>query len=487
DALGSAIRIDSRGNEVLRILPRTHDAINEEWISDKTRHAVDGLRTRRLDRPLLRVDNRLEPIEWSQAFALLGGKIKAAKPEHIAALTGPLCDAEAIFALKQMMTKLGVVNTDCRPAGSILGTAANNGKVNLGATRFNSSIAGIDSADLILIIGSNPRWEAAVLNARIRKRYLTGKVKIALVGAAVDLTYPYLHLGDDASVLKDLTNGKTKGEVETFRSQLLAAESPMVIVGDGVFAREDAAALTVALDQFIDHFGIVRDGWNGYNCLQRSTGIATGLEVGFIPGLGGKSTAEIFKAANGGEMELLYLLGVDEFDLAADCKTFIVYQGHHGDAGAHRADLILPAAAYSEKSATYFNLEGRPQLAALATFPPGEAREDWKIIRALAEPCGVMLDYIDLGQLRAVMAREIPSLKNIGQITKVSWTGLGGAAGTAGTAGSALSKTPLGLAISDFYLTDPISRASKTMQNCSKLLVHGEGQPDPLEAEAVYG
>ena len=321
-----------------------------------------------------------------------------------------------------------------------------------------------------------------MLNARIRKRYLTGKTKIAVIGAAVDLTYPYVHLGDSPALLTELSGGKAKGEVENFRTLLLAAERPMVIVGEAVFAREDAAAITAALDVFVDHFGIVREGWNGFNLLQNSTGLATGLEVGFVPAKGGKATGEIFKAANSGEIDLLYLLGVDEFDLRGDCKTFVVYQGHHGDAGAHRADLILPAAAYTEKSAIYFNTEGRPQQAGLATFPPGEAKEDWKIIRALSEYCGVKLDYIDLGQLRAVMAREIPALKNMGQVTAAKWQKLGKT-----DDGSGLSKTPLAQSITDYYLTDPISRASKTMNNCSRLLVHGESLSDPLEAEAVYG
>ena len=304
DGVGSAIRIDSRGNEVLRILPRTHDGINEEWISDKTRHAVDGLRVRRLDRPLHRIDGKLTEVSWDRAFTILRDRIFATRPARIAALSGPLCDGEAIYALKHLATKLGVKNTDCRPVGSVLGTTGGGSKVNSAAARFNSTIAGIDAADAILLLGTNPRWEAAVLNARIRRRYLTGKVKIGLIGTAVDLTYPFVHLGESPSVISDLSSGKSASSVDGafdhWRSTMLNAERPMVIVGDAVFARPDAAAIAAALDGFIEHFGIVREGWNGFNILHRSTGGITGLELGLVPAKGGHSTAEILTAAKTG-------------------------------------------------------------------------------------------------------------------------------------------------------------------------------------------
>jgi NADH-quinone oxidoreductase subunit G len=413
DAVGSNIRIDCRGREVLRVLPRLHEAVNEEWIADKSRYACDGLKRQRLDRPYLRRDGRLVPVTWDEALAAVADKLKSLPGPKIAALAGDQADSESIFALKELMTGLGSENLDCRQDGAKLDAGCR------GAYLFNTSIARIEEADAILIVGSNPRSEAPLVNARIRKRFLRGGLKIGLIGQPVDLSYDYEHLGDSPSALETLAHGGG------FADTLKAAKNPMIILGMGALTREDGSAVLGAARRAAADLGMLRDDWNGFNVLHTAASRVGALDLGFLPGEGGKDLTGILAGAGKGEIDLVYLLGADEIDMAALGKpgdgAFVVYQGHHGDKGAHRADVILPGAAYSEKNGTYVNLEGRVQTARRAAFPPGDAREDWTIIRALSSALGKPLPFDNLGELRQKMIASCPSFAAADQVAPGEW------------------------------------------------------------------
>ncbi len=443
DALGSAIRIDSRGREVVRILPRVNEAINEEWISDKTRHVVDGLKTQRLDRPYVRIDGKLTPTTWPQAFAAIAAKAKATAPGRIGAIAGDLASVEEMFALKALMDKLGVANIDCRQDGSKL-----DPKFGRASYLFNSTIAGIDDADAIMIIGANPRIEAPVLNARIRKRWLKGNCLIGVVGEGADLTYTYNYLGAGPESLAAFASHPPANKAK-----------PMFILGAGAFARPDGEAVLSLAAKAALSLGVVKEGWNGFNILHSAASRVGGLDLGFTPGQGG---LDALAMAKGGGLDLLFNLGADEIEI--EPGAFVVYIGTHGDRGAHRADVILPGAAYTEKTGTYVNTEGRPQFAERATFPPGDAREDWAILRALSEAIGAKLPFDSLSQLRAALNAAHPHLAGVDEVAPAA----ADFAALAGV-GGALDKAPLVSSIADFYLTNPIARASKTMAECSAL------------------
>ncbi|MEX2036617.1 MAG: NADH-quinone oxidoreductase subunit NuoG, partial [Xanthobacteraceae bacterium] len=401
DAVGSAIRIDTRGREVMRILPRVNDDVNEEWISDKTRHVIDGLRAQRLDQPYIRENGRLHPATWPQAFAATAAKVKAASPDRIGAIAGDLAAVEEVYALKALMTRLGVKNLDANQDG-----AAHNPEWGRASYLFNATIAGIERADALLIIGSNPRREAAVLNARIRKRWRAGKFPVALIGEQVDLTYPYEYLGAGPETLAELVAGR-----HSFAEVLKGAERPLIVVGNGALARPDGAAVASLAAKAAIELGAVKESWNGFCVLHTAAARVGALEIGFAPGEGGLSAAAMVEP---GALDLIFLLGADEIDVPPG--AFVVYIGTHGDAGAHRADAILPGAAYPEKSGIYLNTEGRVQMANRASFPPGDAREDWAILRALSDVLGARLPYDSLGALRQALFAEYPHLARIGQI-----------------------------------------------------------------------
>jgi NADH-quinone oxidoreductase subunit G len=447
DALGSAIRIDTRGREVMRILPRTNDAVNEEWISDKTRHVVDGLRTQRLDQPYLRVNGRLQQATWKEAFAAIAAKLKTAGGKRIGAIIGDLAGVEEMYALKDLIGRLGSANIDARQDGAALDPA--HGRASY---LFNATIAGIESADALLIVGSNPRREAAVLNARIRKRWRAGNFPIGLIGEKADLTYKYEYLGAGAESVANL--GKSK-----FAEALKAATHPLILVGAGALARADGAAVAALAAKAAIEFGAIKDGWNGYSVLHSAASRVGALDLGLVPGTGGLDAAHM---AEGG-VNVLFLLGTDEIAVAPG--AFVIYIGTHGDRGAHRADVILPGAAYPEKSALYVNTEGRVQMANRAAFPPGDAREDWAILRALSGELGHTLPYDSLPQLRQALYAAYPHFMRIDQI----------AAGDAGDIqklaklGGSADKAPLRSSVPEFYLTNPIARASATMAECSAL------------------
>ncbi|HZL29558.1 MAG TPA: NADH-quinone oxidoreductase subunit NuoG [Pseudolabrys sp.] len=447
DALGSAIRIDTRGSEVMRILPRTNDDVNEEWISDKTRHVVDGLRTQRLDQPYVREKGKLRPATWKEAFALIANKLRPVDSTKVGALAGQLAAVEEMFALKGLMGALGVKNIDCRYPGSPL--HPRNGRASY---LFNSTIRGIEDADAIMLIGTNPRKEAPVLNARIRKRYLRGDVLIGVVGEKADLTYPYNYLGAGPDSLAQFVDHAPAKK-----------ERPMFIVGQGALNRPDGAAILTMAAKAAGSLGVIKDGWNGFNILHTEAALPGALDIGFVPGEGGLDTGDMLKA---GALEVLFLLGVDEVEVPPG--PFVIYIGTHGDRGAHRADVILPGAAYPEKSGTYVNTEGRVQMANRAAFPPGDAREDWAILRALSDGLGCRLPYDSLPALRAAIYAAHPHMMRIDQI----------AAGDAGDIAklgkivgkdAKVDKTPFASPVTDFYFTNPIARASAIMAECSNL------------------
>jgi NADH-quinone oxidoreductase subunit G len=450
DALGSAIRVDTRGREVMRILPRVNDDVNEEWISDKTRHVVDGLRAQRLDQPYLRENGRLRPTSWSEAFAAIATRISRAAPERIGAIAGDLCAVEEMFALKQLIANLGSPNLDARQDGAALDPAAGRGSY-----FFNATIAGIEQADALLIVGANPRREAAVLNARIRKRWRAGRFPVALIGERVDLTYSYEYLGAGPDTLIELAAGR-----QSFAETLKKAERPLIILGAAALARPDGAAIAALAAKAAVELGAVKDGWNGFSVLHTAASRVGALDIGFVPGAGGLNAADMAKP---GALDVLFLLGADEIDVPPG--AFVVYIGTHGDAGAHRADVILPGAAYTEKSGLYVNLEGRVQLANRANFPPGEAREDWAILRALSDVLGRKLPYDSLAALRRALYAAHPHLQRIGEVTPADAAAIRTLAAKGGTP----DKAPFTQAFDDFYLTNPIARASAVMADCSAL------------------
>ena len=443
DALGANIRIDTRGGQVMRVLPRLNDDVNEEWISDKTRHAIDGLRHQRLDRPYVRVKGKLVPATWDDAFAAIAAKLKPIDGSKVAAIVGDQCDAESMVALKDLMAGLGSTNIDCRQDGAKLEAGVRGGYI------FNPGVKGIDQADAILLVGTNPRWESPVLNARIRKRYLSGRCTIGSVGPAVDLTYPVERLGAGPASLADIAAGKG-----SFAEKFKAAKNPLVIVGMGALAREDGAAV-LAMARTL---AVVRDDWNGFAVLHTAASRVGALDLGLVPGAGGKDVAGILAGTASKEIEVVYLLAADEIDMSKLGKAFVIYQGHHGDAGANRADVILPGAAYTEKPGTYVNTEGRVQQGQRASYPPGDAREDWAILRALSERLGKPLPYDTIDQVRARLIAVNKSFAALDQQAPGAW----GEFGKTGTAGDAPFVSP----VANFYMTDPISRASKTMADC---------------------
>ncbi len=454
DALGSATRVDVRGREVVRILPRVNDAVNEEWISDKARYVADGLKTQRLDQPYVRDGGKLRPASWNEVLTLVGSRLKAARPGGIGAIAGDLAAAEEMFALKDLLGRLGVRNLDCRQDGVRLDPTLGRASY-----LFNATIDGIEQADAVLIVGSNPRLEAPVLNARLRKRWRAG-ARMGLIGARVDLTYATEHLGTAPATLGEIAAGK-----HAFADVLKAAQRPLLILGQAALARPDGRAVLATAARLALALGLVKsgEGWNGFSVLHTAAARVAGLDLGFVPGEGGLDAAGMVAAAGAGKLDLLYLLGADEIATSKLGSAFVVYQGSHGDAGAHRADVILPGAAFTEKSGTWVNTEGRAQLSARAVFPPGDAKEDWTILRALSGAMGQALPYDTLPALRAALYKVAPQL---GRLDTVEVGGSEGLERVAGEVAS-LSGEPFGVAIRDFYLTNPIARASAVMAEMS--------------------
>jgi NADH-quinone oxidoreductase subunit G len=460
DAIGSNIRVDSRGREVLRFLPRVNDAINEEWISDKTRHVWDGLRVQRLDRPYLRRNGKLEPVTWDEAFRAIAEGLRGLDGKRFAAIAGDLAAAEEMFALKLLAGQLGSPNIDCRQDGAKLDPALGRATY-----LFNATVEGIERADAVLLIGTNPRLEAPVLNSRILKRFrqTQGRLAIGLIGTQADLTYAYEPLGAGPEFLAKLASGS-----HPFLEKMKGAERPLVIIGQAAHARADGAAVLALAAKAAMAMGAVKPdiGWNGFSVLHTAAARVAGLDLGLAPGEGGRDVEAILDGTEKGEIDVVYLLGADEIDTDRLGKALIIYQGSHGDRGAHRADVILPGAAYTEKDAIYVNTEGRPQMTAHAVFPPGDAREDWKIVRALSGVLGQALPFNSVAELRAKLFAACPHLALIDQITPADSAAIERlAAQDCGKTG----RDRFGEAITDFYLTNPIARASEIMASLSAM------------------
>ncbi len=467
DALGANIRVDARMGGVLRIMPRIHDDVNEEWISDKTRFVWDGLGRQRLDRPYARRNGKLTPVGWDEALTVAADKLSG-DASRIGVIGGDLNDVEGLKAAKDLFDALGVTSIDCRQDGAKIGGQGREGYL------FNSTIAGIDEADAILIVGSNPRLEAPVLNARIRQRWLNSDCQVGVIGEAADLTYEFDHVGTGPADLAGLAK-KRSGFIKALKD----AEKPMIILGQGALAREDGAQVLRAAGELAAKIGAVKEGWNGFNVLHTAASRVGGLDLGFLPGEGGRDTAGIIAGAAAGEVETVVLLGADEIDMAALGETFVIYVGHHGDKGAQRADLILPSAAYTEKNGLYVNTEGRVQMGQRAVFPKGEAKEDWAIFRALSARLNKTLPYDDLNALRAGLIGEIESF---GQIDHApgSATAADFDPAQLGEAGD-VADAPFASPITDFYLTNPVARASKTMAECSALVADARAELQAAE------
>lgn len=456
DALGSNIRADAKGAEVMRILPRVHEGINEEWLADRSRYAVDGLQKRRLDRPWLRENGKLRAATWDEALSAVALRLKAADASRIGAIAGDLQDAESMKATLDLFRALGSANTDCRQDGVALGEGARESWL------FNSSLQGLENADFVLLVGVNPRTEAPLLNTRLRKIWLAGKAEIALIGEQADLTYSYSYLGGGSKTLARLPKAVTDA--------LAKAARPAIIVGSAALQGETGPAVLHALGALAKKHGIVAEGWNGFNVLHTAASRVAGLDMGFLPGNGGLTVAEMLKPD---ALDVLFLLGADEVNATAS-NAFRVYLGSHGDAGAHGADVILPGAAYTEKSGLYVNTEGRVQMAERVVFPKGDAREDWAIVRALSERVGQTLPYDTLDQLRTRLMGDHPTFGRIDYLAppgELDVTGLGKKGD--------LGDVAFGSATSDPYLNNPIARASATMAELSALRI----QPVAMAAE----
>jgi NADH-quinone oxidoreductase subunit G len=454
DAVGSAIRVDTRGREVMRILPRVNEQVNEEWISDKTRFIWDGLRTQRLDRPYVRKDGRLVAASWPEAFEAIKTAVAKTKGSKIGAVAGDLATVEEMYALKLLMQSLGSPNIDARQDGSVLNTA--NGRASY---IFNPAIDGIELADAILIIGSNPRFEASLLNARIRKHWRAAGTPIAVIGEQADLRYKYEYLGSGAETLADLVNGSLK-----FLSVLKKARNPMVVIGQGALSRADGASVLGLAAKIAADTGALSAEWNGFGVIHTAASRVGALDIGFVPGTNGKTVAEMK-----GALDVLFLLGADELNWEKKSKAFTVYIGTHGDQGAHNADVILPGAAYTEKSGTYVNTEGRVQMTNRAGFAPGNAKEDWAIVRALSDVLGKKLPFDSLAALRSVLYAEYPHLAMIDHIEAGDPADVKKLANASGS----VEKTAFVSPVKDFYLTNPIARASAVMAECSALAKSG--------------
>jgi NADH-quinone oxidoreductase subunit G len=456
DALGSSIRVDSRANQVLRIMPVRNDAINEEWLSDRSRFIVDGLSRQRLDTPYVRgADGKLKATDWNEALQAVASKIASTSSSRIAALAGDLVDAETLFAYKDLFSKLGVQLYDCRQRGEAFA-----GIGDPAVWRFNQGIASIDEADCIVLVGSNPRLEASVLNARIRKRWLASGLPIATVGDVGDLTYPVVSLGNNPNILSSLAEG-----THSFVTELAKSQKPLFIIGETAFTHTDAGEILANITTILGKMPVT-EGWNGYAVLHTNTGLITGLEAGFVSESAAQNS--VLNQIEQGSIDLLFLIGADEATFIKRSNLTVIYQGTHGDKGAHQADIILAGATYVEKSATYVNTEGRAQQTRRAVFPVGDAKEDWAIARALQGVCGVKTSYNTLSELRQALFSSIPVFSFIGLKPAPSAVPLIAHLNK----DAVLSGQPFVYRNHDleshYYFSNPICRASRVMAECSQ-------------------
>ncbi|KAJ4837958.1 hypothetical protein Tsubulata_015676 [Turnera subulata] len=447
DAVGSNIRIDSRGPEVMRILPRLNEDINEEWISDKTRFFYDGLKRQRLNDPMIRgADGRFKVVSWRDALAVVAEVLHQAKAKEVVGVAGKLSDAESMMALKDFLNRMGTNNVWCEGNGPNPNADLRSGYI------MNTGISGLEKADTFLLVGTQPRVEAAMVNARIRKTVRATNAKVGYIGPPTDFNYDHQHLGTGPETLLQIAEGR-----HPFCSEISNAKNPAIIVGAGVFEREDKDAIFAAVDTIVKKYGnVVRPDWNGFNVLLLNAAQAAALDLGLVP-----ESSESIETA-----KFVYLMGADDINLdKIPNDAFVVYQGHHGDRSVYRANVILPASAFSEKEGTYENTEGCPQQTLPAVPTVGDARDDWKIIRALSEVAGVRLPYDTVSGIRSRIRTVAPNLLSLEEREQATF-----AASLKPEVKQKISSTPFKAAVENFYMTDPITRASKIMAQCSALL-----------------
>ncbi|QCD98452.1 NADH dehydrogenase [Vigna unguiculata] len=447
DAVGSNIRIDSRGPEVMRIVPRLNEDINEEWISDKTRFCYDGLKRQRLNDPMVRgPDGRFKAVNWRDALSVIADIAHQVKPEEIVGVAGKLSDAESMIALKDFLNRMG--SNDVWGEGIGVNTNADfrSGYI------MNTSIAGLEKADVFLLVGTQPRVEAAMVNARIRKTVRSNQAKVGYIGPATDFNYDHKHLGTDPQTLVEIAEGR-----HPFFKTLSDAKNPVIIVGAGVFERKDQDAIFATIETIAQKANVVRPDWNGLNVLLLHAAQAAALDLGLVP----QSEKSLESA------KFVYLMGADDVNLdKIPDDAFVVYQGHHGDKSVYRANVILPTAAFSEKEGTYQNTEGCTQQTLPAVPTVGDSRDDWKIIRALSEVAGVRLPYDTIGAVRARIRNVAPNLVNVDEREPATLPSSLRPSFT-----QKVDTTPFGTVIENFYMTDAITRASKIMAQCSAMLL----------------
>jgi len=444
DAIGSNIVIRSRGTDIMKIEPKRNPFVNEEWLSDKSRFSCDGLVSQRLDAPLIKENGTFKKVSWAEALNHVADKMAATPASKMQAMVGDLCDTESIMALKDFMNQAGCENLECRQDGADLAADLRGGYL------LNTGIASTEESDCVLLVGTNPRHEATLLNTRLRKCVLRNDIDVGYIGPSVDLTYGVEHLGNGAGTLAALARGE-----HPFCETLAAAEKPMIILGMSGLCRDDAAAVKAAASTLAQNIpNLLTDSWNGFNVLHTAASRVGALELGFVPSVEGQTVTPSF----------VYLMGADECVDSVPADAFVVYQGHHGDAGAQRADVILPGAAYTEKHGTYVNTEGRVQLAKRVLTPVGDAREDWAIIRALSEVCGRPLPYESLDGVRARMAEVSPTLVTEG-VHDCPLTSI--ALQHAAQSKAQISATPFDRVVDNYYMTNSINRSSATMAKCT--------------------
>lgn len=459
DAMGSHIRVDSRGGQVFRIKPRKMDEINEIWLSDKSRFAYDGLLLQRLDKPYVRdSEGNLQPASWEEAMRAVVSELHRTPGHKVSALAGDLVDCESMVLMKRLMQHLGSSHMDCRVDGAYADAS------NAASFVFNTSLNDIDSADVCLLIGSNPRWEAPILNIRLRRGVINHGMQMFRIGFEHDLTYPVTDLGNDIALLTDILSGKGKAA-----KALKLAKRPALIIGQAALQSSQGSVLLNISAQIAEKYNFVHDdGWNGFNVLHTAANRVGGLDLGFVPGDQGLSASQMVPATHDGRISLMFLLGVDDVAQKISNNTFVVYMGHHGDKGASRANVILPGVAYTEKSAIYVNTEGRSQYAHKAVDALGEAREDWTIFAELLHRLGFNKSYASIADVRKELYTINNEFSENCSFSKRHWNANMGAIGT-------LTSEALSPIITNVYMTNVISKYSKVMAQCTEEILNKMG------------
>ena len=442
DAVGSNIRVDTYGWEVKRVLPRVNEDINEEWISDKTRYACDGLLKQRLDTPYIRENGRLQKSSWSQTLKLLVTKLKSFDPNEVAGLVGDLADLEMIYSFKSFFEKsVGSTNLECRQGKIYINPQERMNYI------FNSSINGIEDSDFILLVGTNPRLEATILNTRIRKAYINNRLKIYSIGNPGDLTYPYQSIGSNTSVIREIVSGSHE-----ISGKIKKSKKPLVIIGESALYEKTGQYVFETLKSFLFSNNFIRKDWNALNILNQQASRVGAIDLG-VYSINEKENFLFFDKLDNNDFKFVYLLGADNINFDKKDK-FVVYQGSHGDKGAEIADIILPGAAYTEKNGLFVNLEGKLQNAYKASYPPGDAREDWIIFKDLAKMMKKPLEYNNVKYLRESINKDIQQKINnvVNKTNEIDFVD------------ENISIKPI-----DYYYTNPIARASKIMGECRQI------------------